>query len=388
MPREVFKAARFVAFSALVASASAACSYDLDRLRGHPDGSIDDQGDDITDDTGNTDEDVIPPVDAPPVCTSRSMPAANVSAAGSLIGGTWTIQGSTQFDQSLLTPPTIAGCPIDYSMGPTNEHVYAYTVVQGPRLFATTDAPPCSGLGAFDTVLYARSSCDPAGINYQCDDDDHNLSTCGAQVGLSSQILLDHLSPGDVVYLVVDGYMGNSGSFRLNVTENGLLNALPNTTLVNPERRCGCPSSTDNMIQAVGFPTSSDVMRDGSMNPVTHLAQPGDRLVGTHPLPFLSIAGVTLEFQLTENSLCATGQATFDLLIEGQQVDSFIIDGGAQIGTQLRASLQTFGRISRSFQGSPTSIELRLRDFGAGCRGSFQFDTTTNAGTLTLLGGI
>jgi hypothetical protein len=376
-----------------------ACSYDLDRLRGNRDAATDlqrvDSADDALDQTppdANEDDSPTDTVDrdarsdtpvAPLLCTSRSAPS--VVDVGTRVGGTYRVTGDTTGEPSLLMPPNTPQCSFGSGTNPSPERVYRYTVQEGPRLYANTDAAACAG--AFDTVLYARTSCDvDVGTDLGCDDDDHVLTSCGSPASLGSGLLLGNLSPGDVVFLVIDGYNGNAGPFRLNVTENGLYNAEPTSDFsLSPADACSCPSSLDSMQHAVMFPDSTDRMRNASGSSLTALNRAGDRLVGTHALTFTNIAGAALEFRLSSNGLCAGASAVLDLVIDGQAVAAFYVDDGARPGTTQRMALQTFGTIGNS---ATTSVELRLRGITpSSCTtpAGLAFDTAT-PGTLTLLG--
>ncbi len=362
----------------------AACSYDLDRLRGRHDAQVDDAfdatADDATDvtppDDGADVEDSAPadvPVDTGPACMDPAV--LDVSALGSRFGNTWRITNDTSGGPSVLTPPcsSTGGTP-------TSEKVYRYVVQQGPRLYATTDSLAACG-GSFDTILYALGSCTDASTSLDCNDDDHVLSQCGTMAGYTSSILLDGLRAGQSVYLVVDGYNGHTGPFRLSVTENGVQNAAPPATGIT-NTRCMCPGGLDNTVQTLPFPAPSDAMVSQIGATITSLTRPGDRLRGTHMIPTLSmVAGASLEFTLTQNTLtCTTGVATIDLLVDSAAVQSFEIDSHAPPLTALHVSYTTFGTMT--LLANPTTIELRLRSVGD-CTGGVVFSRN---GTLTLVG--
>jgi hypothetical protein len=203
--------------------------------------------------------------------------------------------------------------------------------------------------------------------------------------GLASSILFNGLNPGDVVFLVVDGFGGLGGPFRLNVTENGLLNAAPSTnSVLNPSNQCDCPGTSDNGQTSIVFPSRSDQMLSGSSS-TTVLNTPGDRVTGVHIVPFSRIAGVALEFKLAANGLCSGGYATFDFMMDNRAIAAFTIDNDAPTALTIRMSLQTFDTIALSTT-SP-AIELRLREVAAACSSGagLRFDLATS-GSLTLLG--
>jgi hypothetical protein len=342
------------------------------------DTSIDDAPDVIEPDVA-----VDVPMEAGAICTTRSAPA--VPDVGTRVGGTYRVSGDTTGEPSMLNPPNTPLCSFGTSTSPSPERVYRYVVQQGPRLYANTDAAQCAGI--FDTVLYARTSCDPGvGSDLDCDDDDHVLTDCGSPSGYASGILLDNLTAGEVVFLVIDGYNGNAGPFRLNVTENGLFNAQPSTDFaLNPADACSCPSSLDNMQRSVVFPDSTDHMRNPIGASITAINRAGDRLSGTHAVTFTNIAGAGLEFRLSSNGLCAGASALFDPVIGGQAVGAFYIDDGARPGTTQRMAFQTFGTVTTA---ASSTVELRLRGITpSSCTSAagIVFDTSM-PGTLTLLG--
>lgn len=386
----VFRAS--VAFAAL---ATSACSYDLTRLRGHDVSGTDASSDvalDVTIEDG-ADADDVPiapdvtddtPIDAPIVCTSRTAPL--VSDIATMVGGTLRVTSDTTGEQSLLTPPRTAGCMFDATSSPAPEKVFRYVVQQGPRLYVNTDAADCAGV--FDTVLYARTSCEQsAGEDVDCNDDDHVLQSCSGNARLSSGLLFDNLVPGQTLFLVVDGYGGNAGQFRLNVTENGLLNAAPSIDFnLTPADLCSCPGSLDNQQRAVMFPASGDLMRNSSGSTITALNRGGDRLVGMHSTGFSNVAGTALEFRLAANTLCPGASAIVDLLIGGHATGAFYVDSNARVNAPLRMALQTFRTLTVT--ATNTQIELRLRSVSnntCGMMPGLRFDLTM-PGTLTLLG--
>lgn len=365
---------------------SVACSYDLDRLRGVHDAQVDDRIDTAPPDGAPVDDapdaqerDAVDvPGDTGPTCTDPTV--LDVRTFGSQFGSTWRVTGDTNGGPSVLSPPDM--CTTSSGGAATSERVYRYVVQQGPRLYATTDSLAACG-GSFDTILYALAACADATTALGCDDDDHVLTRCDAVAGFTSSILLDGLRPGQPVYLVVDGFDGHTGQFSLSVTENGLQNAvLPSLPPVGvPTTRCGCPGSTDNVVQTLPFPSPDDRARSAVGGSIASLSHEGDRLGGSHSIPALArVAGAALEFTLAMNGLsCNTGVATFDLLVGGSAVQSFEIDARAPTLTPQHVSYATFGALIVS---NTAQIELRLRSVGD-CTGGVVFMPN---GTLTLVG--
>jgi hypothetical protein len=155
---------------------------------------------------------------------------------------------------------------------------------------------------------------------------------------------------------------------------------------LNPADRCMCPESTDANTSTVAFPTGGDTYSGSS---TTRLAVAGDRLGGTHPLPYSRIAGVAMETRLLNNNLtadsrCVNTTATFDLLINNRAVHAFAITPRTPTTVPLRVAYQTFAPITVPTTGA--TIALRLRSISpAGC-GSVEFDRTTLLNNLTVLG--
>lgn len=391
---------------------AAGCSYDLNRLRGRRDASSEVlDGDSRTDVTTEDVTDVTTAMDTPEVpdaidvlditdsrdsenltvCTSR--PAPNAVDVGTRIGSSLVISSDTTGAPSLLTPPTFGSdCSGNYSMFPSPERVYRYVVEQGPQLYATTDAPPCAGV--FDTIVYIQTSCESQrGTVLACDDDDRVLTNCDCTAdacpSLASSAVADGLMPGQVVYIVVDGYQGRAGRFRLTLTENAAINApfpAPGGSYMLADR-CGCPGSLDTTVRTVPFPTAGDMVTS-TTSPL--LSQPGDRLTGMRTLPLSRIAGVALETRLARNALmldtrCMNTQATIDLLINNTVVHSFVVTARTPTTVPLRVAYQTIAPLM-----VPTTmavpVSLRLREIVPPNCGGVEFERTSPGGTLTLLG--
>jgi hypothetical protein len=367
----------------LLVVASMACSYDVDRLR-PPDGGVRD----VDPIDGDVD-----PGDAATTCTSRS--AMDPLAIGRRIGPSIVLAGDTfTSPTSTLTPPAVAGsdCNPGTSTEVAPEWVYRYVVERGPTLYATTDAPSCEGV--YDSILYVRTTCEQTtGRALACSDDDHVLSGCACAMptmcpGLASGVMATGLTAGQVVYVVVDGFAGRAGRFRLVLTENAAANAPPPTTAPGGVAdRCHCHDpSVDTEVATVPFPNETDAA-SGAMAPL--LVNPNDAVVGSRRSPFSRIAGVALEMTLrrivtTGDGGCAAARATFDLTIGDRVMHSFAVTASTVTMQPMRVAFQTFAPVTLS-----TSVDLpiavRLRDVTpAGCLG-VEIDRT-QPGTLTLLG--
>ena len=386
----------FRALALLATMLAGGCRYDLSRLRGH-DATVDESvSDDVVNPVDATDIlDAISPPDAHDVpdalmttCTSR--PTPNPADVGTRIGASLVLSGDTTGALSLLTPPTIGdNCTLDYSLEPSPEIVYRYVVEHGPRLYATTDAPACTGV--FDTIVYARTSCEmSSGTVLACNDDDMVINGCSSCPNpcprLASSTMIDNLFPGQVIFIVVDGYMRQAGRFRLVLTENAALNA-PFASFGQQVDRCGCPDALDSNTINVAFPAPGDAVVSATGG--TRMSQTGDRLTGMRRLTFSHIAGVALDMRLASNGLlndarCQSTRATVELYINNVIVHAFNIDARAAANAPFRVAYQTFLPIVVP-TGFAVQITLRLREIVPANCGSIEFDRTV-PGTLTLLG--
>ena len=381
---------------------TAACHWDVEPLRRRdvvevvdvellPDVIV---ADDVIDASRPDAVDVVIPPDVPTTtCTVRATPDWR-AAGGFQFGRSMIIRASTLGAPSLLSPPSVSGsgCPLDTSMNPASEQVYRYVVETGPRLYLTTDAPTCASV--YDTILYARTTCDQgSGTVLGCDDDSHTLSSCGTPASFASSLLLEGLLPRQVVFVVVDGYMGRAGDFQLVMTENAAANAAVGTdTALTYADRCMCRDTTDTLSTAVPFPSGAGTDRyttsTGTL--VTRLANPGDKLSGPHRMPYGRIAGVALETRLAVNGLttdarCIDTTATFDLMIDNKVVHAFSIDVRTPVTVPLRVAYQTFGPITVT-TAADVQVAIRLRTITPlGC-GSIEFDRAFAMNNLTVLG--
>lgn len=400
--------ARASGWLALACALTSGCAFDLERLRGPREGGADvvtdaDLDVPVTDDLADVvAPDVTPPdvvMDVPgedhvepPTC--NTVPVIDPTPLAARIGPSMVINNSTMLAPSTVNPPTLPpGCSGSYSDAPAPERVFRYTMSsRGGRLYATTDAPACAGV--FDTIVYVRSSCElDAGTVLACNDDDNVLASCVCDAtacpSLASGVSATDLVPGQTVYVVVDGYRGHAGLFRLVLTENAARNEPPPDALSGLLRadRCGCPDSLDTAVWPVSFPSSADAVTGSS---TTLLAQPGDRLSGLHRVSFSSVGGVALETVVARNTLgttpiCRDARATFDLLVNNTVVHSFSLGAEATAGTPVAVALQTFASLHVSTTVD-IPIAIRLRSVSpTGCSGGIEFDRAS-PGTLSLLG--
>ncbi len=343
--------------------------------------------------------DVPPPTDVRDAANESSIdastcPVLDPETDGFRVGGSSVVASSTVGQRSVLTPPRLGtGCAMDFSTSPSPERVVRYTMRDGTRLYATTDAPNCEGV--FDTIVYIRTSCEPdMSMALACNDDDQVLSGCTTGCTgtdcprYASSAAAEGLRVGQTVYVVVDGYMGHAGRFRVVLTENGLQNATPPGTgsgLVTADR-CACPDTRDNMQSAaIAFPSAGDIVVGAG----GRLTAAGDSITGTRTLAFSRVGGATLQFQLNANGLmasaaCMNTRATMDLLVADTVVQSFEIQTSTPVHVPVRVAFQTFGSLTVN-NALPVPLALRLRGITpAGC-GSIDIERAP-PGELRLLG--
>jgi len=379
-----------------------ACSYDYTRIRS-PDATADrpvavdtgprpmdvpvdlGPGPDVPDAAMNVDR-----PDAPSRDASRGMCSVSHTdiAMANRFGPGFVVRASTDTGATNMLAPAgrMGGC-MEPTYDPAPERVYRYTVVRGPRLVATLNGAPCET--GFDSMLYALNSCDMAGrmTPLACSDDDgvtHCTSCAGGDAGtqcphsgLLSTVELAGLVPGDVVYLVVDGYAAtmaprrSSGPFRLALAENALQLAPPPPAGMDPvANRCDCtalPRAASPV--TVNFPGGApdDMPRDGT--PVT-LDMTNRSIRGLRPMNLASVTGVSATFRVREqrvqfNSNCVnamtTPKMTLDLLVAGAVVSSFVVSVGLDAPVQVST-------LYHSFQPVPVPdrtmvpFELRVRE--------------------------
>jgi hypothetical protein len=383
--------------------ASLGCSYDYVRLR-NPDAAADrpvavDTGPrpmDVLTDTGSvtdvSDAGVTP--DRPDVVTrDASRGACTVSytdiATANRFGTGFVVRASTDTGATnMIVPPGRSGGCMEPTYDPAPERVYRYTVVRGPRLIATLNGSPCET--SFDSMLYAVPSCDMAGrmAAFGCSDDDGetHCASCtndagtGSQCphsGLLSTVELTNLVPGDVVYLVVDGYAAtmaprrSSGPFRLSLAENALpLVPPPPAGMDAVANRCDCTAlpraaSPVTVNFPGGFP--DDMPRDGT--PVT-LDMNNRSIRGLRPMNLASVTGVSASFRVREqrvqfNSNCVnamtTPRMTLDLLVAGVVVSSFVVTVGLDAPVQVSTLYHSFQPVPITDR-TMVPLELKVRE--------------------------
>lgn len=85
----------------------------------------------------------------------------------------------------------------------SNDMVFAYTPTTDGILMVDTEG------SSFDTVIYVRTTCDSVASEILCDDDGGTSSGASA-----ASVMVTHGVP---LFIVVDGYSGDSGNFDLHV---------------------------------------------------------------------------------------------------------------------------------------------------------------------------
>lgn len=305
----------------------AACSYDLDVLRGRdagpdarrPDASGDVAPPDIAPPDAPADRpapDVAPPDAGPPrdasmgSCMNHDAVALSGATAGVVSAdGVLTVAGNTSGGEA-----TIAGCQ-EMAASSASTRVYRYVVQTGPRLVATTNTGLCGAgaAAAHDTILGAYFDCNANGLvpgPRSCVDDDNanaceGMAACANNTALGCSIAfstleLSGLVRGDVVYLAVSSYpamgLAPRGPFRLSVAENGLSPAAP-PTMGSPAaaNRCACPATTAPPAmwasRAIEFP------RDGVQN---QLGASSRSVFATRPVGLSQVWGLSGVLRLSQ----------------------------------------------------------------------------------------
>jgi hypothetical protein len=94
-----------------------------------------------------------------------------------------------------------------------NEVVHHVTITERSRVRASTNN---FGTGSFDTIVYVRTECDVASSEIACNDDFG---------GLASEVLIDEVTAGTELYVVVDSYDGQALplAYELTVTQEEIL---------------------------------------------------------------------------------------------------------------------------------------------------------------------
>ncbi|MFO0609259.1 MAG: hypothetical protein U0324_39205 [Polyangiales bacterium] len=311
----------------------AACSYDLDVLRGRdagadarrPDASGDVAAPDVAPDApaDRPAPDVAPPDVAPPRDASMGtcMGHDAVLLSGATPGvvsadGVLTVTGTTVGGEA-----AIAGCH-EAASTTMSTRVYRYVVQSGPRLVATTNTGLCGAgmAAAHDTILGAYLNCNANGLvpgPRSCvDDDDTNvclgMSACATNTELGCNIAfstleLSGLARGDVVYLAVSSYpmagLQSRGPFRLSVAENGLPPAAPPTTGTPvAANRCMCPSST--MPPAMWATRAVEFPRGAVQN---QLGADSRSIFATRPVGLTQVWGLSGVLRLSQFNVSTAG---------------------------------------------------------------------------------
>ncbi len=311
----------------------AACSYDLDVLRGR-DAGPDARRPDASGDVAAPDvapPDVAPDRPAPDVAPPDAGPSRDASM-GSCMGhdaamlngatpgvvsadGVLTVTGNTVGGGA-----AIAGCH-DQSSTAMSTRVYRYVVQSGPRLVATTNTGLCGAgmAAAHDTILGAYFDCNANGLvpgPRSCVDDDNvnvclGMSSCAGNTELGCNIAfstleLSGLTRGDVVYLAVSSYpmagLQSRGPFRLSVAENGLPPAAPPTMGTPAANRCVCPSST--MPPAMWASRAVEFPRAGATN---QLGADSRSVFATRPAGLTQVWGLSGVLRLSQYSVSTAG---------------------------------------------------------------------------------
>lgn len=331
-------------------SLSAACSYDLDVLKGRRADAGLDAAVDVPVDTAvdRAQPDVmadvprdVPVTDLGPArdasvgtCALTGVTVENAPAPNN---GVTVINGNTTTGGPNALTPSCGG-----SLSSNSTRVYRYEVQSGPRVVATTNTGLCGG---HDTILAAYFSCEGAGrmvSSGSCNDDD-GVNVCAGCVGgtvaggcgvENSTLDLSGLVPHDVIYFVVTSYnnMGSNarGPFRLAIAENGV-SPLPAAAVASgesPANRCMCPPTAAPMTGDVNFPRMGDA---------NQLSTTSRLVLGGRDLPFPRVTGVSARLALTRYSVdtmrpcdVADGaRAAIDLLLN----NTIVASGKLGIGT-------------------------------------------------------
>ncbi len=293
----------------------AACSYDLDVLKGRrTDGGADVVDASVDRVVPDVSVDVRPdvPVDMGPAdagVRDASMGACALPGVTTLpptANHVSVIEGTTV---DAGTPAlSLENCPQRQisSFGPSR--IFRYQMQAGTRLFASTNTGLC---GSNDTILSAFLSCDTGARPLACNDDD-SRDLCASCVSamrtpaggcgeILSTISVDNLVPGDVVYLMVSAYSaGMTAPFRLTVAENGVelpaLTAVDGGLGVSPQ--CACPT-----MAGTATPTTVTFPMQGDTN---QLALSNRLILGSRMVP-QRVYGVSARLALSQLSVSTAG---------------------------------------------------------------------------------
>jgi len=384
---------RVAALAAGAALGVAACSYDLDLLRGR-DGGVDVPRVDTPVAEMPTIDMTPPPDRVAPDVTADVRPARDASTgactghtpvnlamgtAGVVsTGGVTTVEGNTSGGGA-----TIVECtnPTTTTLANTTR-VYRYVVQSGPRIVATTNTGLCTSgaAGYHDTVLAAYFNCAPGGQvsgARGCNDDDsanlcEGMTTCNSNTNVGcgttfSSLELSGLVPGDVIYFAVSSlnYMtATSGPFRLSVAENGLSPAAPPTGMPAAANRCVCPPPTTPFpmwaSRAIDFPRATDQNQLMSASRSVF----GNRTVGLGQVWGLSGSLRLSAFNVTTMEPCSVSggaKAALDITVGAAVVASFSLSAYVGQASTIAIPFTSFSPLPFAAGAAPT-IQYHIRN--------------------------
>jgi hypothetical protein len=146
------------------------------------------------------------------VTTTSSTTSSTVSQCAS---PTVISAGGGVFTGTTSGPSTLAGTCA--TSGNSPERVFQWT----PATSGTATLETCSVTQTnFDTILYVRGTPCVSGAQLACNDDTQGCGTGDgtANAGFHGSRVTLAVTAGQTYFVVVDGYNGKSGNFRLNVT--------------------------------------------------------------------------------------------------------------------------------------------------------------------------
>ncbi|MBL8601732.1 MAG: hypothetical protein JNK72_07400 [Myxococcales bacterium] len=346
------------ALGLLGAAALAACSYDLDALKGRdagrrdtgPDRAVTDAGLDAGVDTGLPD---IPPLTDMGPRTDVIMGTCNVPGVTTLSNTSpqsRLVEGSIAGDAGVTIPmpgEAVEGTCSDTMTG-TTARVFRYTMRSDARLTVSTNTGLCAG---YDTRVFVARGCDTAALArpFVCADDVQSsgrlCNRCDADAGptvgdtcstLVSEYRSTPFGRGDQVTVVVSGFGAARGPFRLWVGENAAsLTGLPQTASERPPgfgvvERCSCVAAGQlGAAVEVNFPGA---MANGPSGPLRPGGQDNQlfQSVMVTPGNYVGVSaefGVRVAFDPSESCRTQTGlKLTFDLAVANRILTSFDVD--------------------------------------------------------------
>ncbi len=398
----------------------AACSYDLDVLRGR-DGGVDAPRVDMpvaempTLDMPSPDRVVpdVPMADVRPArdasmgaCMGHNPVNLAMGTPGVVVAnGVTTLEGNTMGGGA-----TIAECtnPATTTL-PNTTRVYRYVVQTGPRLVATTNTGLCTSASAgyHDTVLAAYFNCAAGGqvsTGRSCVDDDsanvcEGMMACGSNTGLGcgttfSTLELSSLVPGDVIYFAVSSlnYMASvPGPFRLSVAENGLSPAAPPTGMSAAANRCLCPPTTTAFpmwaSRTIDFPRNNDQ---------NQLAAPSRSVFANRTVGLSQVWGLSGTLRLSAFnvatmdpcSVSGGAKAALDITVGTAVVASFALSAYVGQASTIAIPFTSFTPLPFTMGAAPT-IQYRIRNVEPADASCVTINIDVNApNTLTLYGAM